>query len=230
MELKTINIEKIKPAQMLFTDPPYGIDYVPETKPMGGRKKEVLGGIIGDKDPTIAKKFLKLLNTKIVKGSVYICAALQNYNDLWTWNIKTFGREATVLVWVKNNFNISMRDYHRQYEFIFYNYFKEKKWIGKRNQADVWHVPRRDTSKYLHPTQKPLLLIRKAINNSSEPGDTVLDLFAGSGATLIACEQTGRRARCIELDQKYCRIIVDRYVRYTKNPKIKINDQEVDWT
>ena len=230
--LQWTNIKRLlggMPAQMLWTDPPYGIDYVPETKPMGGRSKVTLGGIKGDKDTKIAEVFLKLVTTKIVRGSVYICAALQNYNALWDWNNKTFKREPVVIVWVKNNYNISMRDYHRQYEFIFYNYFGKKKWVGPRNQSDVWYVPRRATSKYIHPTQKPLLLVRRAINNSTEPKDVVLDLFAGSGTTLIAAEQTGRIAKLMELDPKYCRIIIDRYVQFTQRPGIKINDKEVTW-
>lgn len=217
------------PAQMLWTDPPYGIDYVPETKPMGGRKKSELGGLMGDKDTKIAEMFLKLVTTKIVRGSVYICAALQNYNALWDWCLKLFKREPVVIVWVKNNYNISMRDYHRQYEFIFYNYFDKKKWVGPRNQSDVWYVPRRDPGSYTHPTQKPLLLVRRAISNSSEPKDVVLDLFAGSGTTLIAAEQTGRIARVMELDPKYCKVIIDRYVQFTQNPEIKINEKEVTW-
>jgi DNA modification methylase len=218
-----------EPCQMMFTDPPYGIDYIPETKPMGGRKKQELGGIIGDKDTNLAKKFLKLLSTKIVKGSLYICAALQNYNDLWNWSLETFKRDPTVIVWVKNGYNISMRDYHRQYEFIFYNHFEEKKWVGQRNQSDVWYVPRRDTQKYIHPTQKPLLLVRRAIMNSSEESDTVLDLFGCSGTTLIACEQLKRRARMMELDPKYCSIIISRYVDFTKNPEIIINGKKIKW-
>jgi len=225
------NLIRDHATQMLFTDPPYGIKVcVPETKPMGGRTKTKLGGIKGDKDTSIAKKFLELVSTKIVRGSVYICAAMQNYNDLWDWSNKTFKREPTVIVWVKNSHNISMRDYHRQYEFIFYNYFREKKWVGERNQSDVWHVARRDTGKYLHPTHKPLLLVRKAILNSTEPKDSVLDLFASSGTTMMACEQTGRIFYGMELDPKYCEVIINRYCQYKKEYKIKINDKEVTWT
>jgi DNA modification methylase len=230
--LNWTNIQKLMKgdkAQMLFTDPPYGIDYVPETKPMGGRKKHELGGIIGDKNTQIAKKFLKLISTKIVKGSIYICATLRNYNDLWIWNLKTFKREPIVIVWVKNYYNISMRDYHRQHEFLFYNYFEEKKWVGPRNQSDVWYIPRRNVTRYLHPTQKPLLMIRKAIENSTEPIDSVLDLFAGAGSTLIAAEQTGRISYNMELDPKYCKTIIERYIQYKNNTIIKINEKEVNW-
>jgi len=213
-------------AQMLFTDPPYGINYVPEDRPIGGRarSKNKLGGIKGDiKEAFDYQKFLELINTKIIKGAVYICAATNNYNELWDWNLKTFNREPVVIVWAKNNYSIGRRHYHRKHEFIFYNYFEENKWLGGYNQNDVWYVPRRDPNKYIHPTQKPLLLIRKAIKNNTEPKDIVLDLFGGSGSTLIACEQTNRICYMMELDPNYIKIIIKRWEALTSQKAVKVS-------
>lgn len=211
-------------ADMLFTDPPYGIDYVPEDRPIGGRarSKHKLGGIIGDKKDFELKRFLQLLETGIVKGAFYICGSTNMYNEVWDWNIKTFKREPIVIIWAKNNYSIGRRDYHRQHEFIFYNYFKDKKFRGERNQSDVWFVRRRNPGDYMHPTQKPLFLAKRAIQNSSDPGDKVLDCFGGSGTTLIAAEFLKRQCFIMELDPKYVQVVIDRWEALTGKKAVKL--------
>ena len=96
-----------------------------------------------------------------------------------------------------------------------YFYYDEKKFRGERNQSDIWFVKRRNTSEYIHPTQKPIRLIIKVIMNSSDKGDIVLDLFGGSGSTLIACEQTDRIYYMMELDTKYIERIINRWEALT---------------
>ena len=85
---------------------------------------------------------------------------------------------------------------------------------GDRDQADVWHIARPAVSP-LHPTMKPLELVERAIENSSHAGDTVLDLFLGSGTTLIASERTGRRCRAVEVDPRYVDVAVARWEVFT---------------
>lgn len=104
-------------------------------------------------------------------------------------------------------------NYRPQHEFIFY--CKGGAWDGDKAQSDVWSMSRGATGKYVHPTQKPVELIERALNNSSKGGDTVLDVFGGSGSTLIACEKTGREARLMGLDPKYCDVIVRRWQEFT---------------
>jgi DNA modification methylase len=87
-------------------------------------------------------------------------------------------------------------------------------WCGARDQGDVWFV-KKPVKNDLHPTCKPVELIERAIRNSSKTRDTVFDLFAGSGSTLIACEKAGRSARRAELDPHYCDVIVRRYSEFT---------------
>ena len=91
-------------------------------------------------------------------------------------------------------------DYQRQYEPIWYGWREgvKRQWTGGRDQGDVWRVERPAASP-LHPTMKPLTLVEKALANSSAAGDIVLDLFLGSGSTLIACERTGRRCLGMEI-------------------------------
>lgn len=226
--LSLIDIQQVldgKKADMIFTDPPYGINYIPEERPIGGRarSKKKLGGIKGDKKDFDFSKFLKLLETGICKGAIYICGSTNNYVPIWEWSLKVFKREPVVIVWVKNNYSIGRRDYHRQHEFIFYNYFKEKKFRGPKNQSDVWFVKRRNPSDYLHPTQKPLFLAKKAIENSSDPGDVVLDMFGGSGTTLIAAELTDRACCMIEIDPKYVRKIIKRWETLTGKKAKKVS-------
>ena len=79
----------------------------------------------------------------------------------------------------------------------------------------MWTLSRGNTSEYVHPTQKPVELIERALNNSSKSGDVVLDCFGGSGSTLMACETTGRQARLMELDLKYVDVIVRRWQAFT---------------
>jgi len=81
----------------------------------------------------------------------------------------------------------------------------------------------------IHPTMKPVALFEYNIENNTKGQDIVLDLFLGSGTTIIACENLGRKGRGMEYDPKYAQVIVERYVDYTSNPKIKINGVEVDW-
>ena len=87
-------------------------------------------------------------------------------------------------------------------------------WCGARDQGDVWFVDKPRVNE-LHPTQKPVELVTRAIRNSSKGRDTVLDGFGGSGSTLIACEKTGRQARLIELDPRYVDVIVKRWQEFT---------------
>src|SRR5215472_11511756 len=104
---------------------------------------------------------------------------------------------AACIVWDKKHFGLGHAHYRPQHEFIFY--WPGHAWYGDRNQSDVWQASRDASVHYKHPTQKPVELVERAIRNSSQAGDLVLDLFAGAGPTLIACEKTGRIARLMEL-------------------------------
>ena len=116
------------------------------------------------------------------------------------------------MIWAKHTFTLGRADYQRQYEPILYGGRRgsDRYWCGARDQGDVWFIdkPARND---LHPTMKPVALVERAIRNSSKSRDIVLDSFGGSGSTLIACEKTGRQARLVELDPKYCDVIVQRW-------------------
>ena len=121
------------------------------------------------------------------------------------------------LVWVKNRFALAVMgtDFHFKHENIFYGWVPGKhRTTPDRKQHTVWEFASLSRNKR-HPTEKPLPLIRHAVELSSAPGDIVLDPFAGSGTTLIACEATGRRARCIEISTLYCETILHRWEEST---------------
>jgi DNA modification methylase len=126
------------------------------------------------------------------------------------------GHFSTFIIWAKNRFTLGRSDYQRQYEPILYGWKQSGPhfWCGARNQGDVWSIDRPFANK-LHPTAKPVELSARAIENSSQPGDVVLDLFGGSGSTLIACEKLGRAGRMLEIDPQYVDVMVERWQQYT---------------
>ncbi len=129
--------------------------------------------------------------------------------------IEAGGHWSTFVVWAKNHFTLGRANYQRQYEPILYGWREgtDHYWCGARDQGDVWFVDKPQASP-LHPTMKPVKLIERAIQNSSKTRDTVLDPFAGSGSTAIACEITSRTGQLIELDPKYCDVTVRRWQEY----------------
>ena len=112
-------------------------------------------------------------------------------------------------MWAKNVFGLG-KGYRHQHEFILFDGLIDP---DIKNESDLWKISK-DT-KYKHPTQKPVELPYRAINNSSRPNNIVLDLFGGSGSTLIACEKLGRNGFILELDPKYCDVIIQRWQQFT---------------
>lgn len=129
---------------------------------------------------------------------------------------------SATIIWAKDTFVLGRSKYHRRYEPIWYGWHNSGKssFCNRRDLDDVWEVPRPKRSKE-HPTMKPVDLVRKAIANSSTVGDLVLDLFGGSGTTMIAAEYEERRAAMLELNPKYVDVIVRRYIQTTGRRDVK---------
>ena len=143
---------------------------------------------------------------------------------------KTFAeqfKKSSTIIWMKQSAGMGWQDYRAQHEPILYGW-KEGKgkhfFVGDRTKTTVWKIGRDAQASYVHPTQKPVALPEEAINNSSKGMDIVLDLFGGSGSTLIAAEKTGRKARTMELDPKYCDVIVKRWEEFTGKQAILLSD------
>ena len=121
-----------------------------------------------------------------------------------------------VITWAKESFAIGYGDYNQQTEFCLYGWKENNgvnNWYGPNNESALWQVKRDLTSSYIHPTQKPINLAAKAIKNSSKRDDIVLDVFLGSGTTLIASEKLNRICFGMEIDHFYCDGIVKRYIK-----------------
>jgi len=123
------------------------------------------------------------------------------------------------LIWVKNHMVLGRADYHYKHEPIMYgwkpgagHYF-----VDDRTQVSVWLIDKPHKSD-LHPTTKPVELIEKALKNSSKVDDICLDVFAGSGTTVIACQNLKRRCRAIEIDEGYAAVILQRWADHTQQP------------
>jgi DNA modification methylase len=120
---------------------------------------------------------------------------------------------SSTIVWMKDQLVLSRKDYHTQFEPLWYGWKSDAARIREvmdRKQSDVWQIDRPKRSEE-HPTMKPLLLVERSLMNSSLPGDVVLDPFVGSGTTLIMCEQLQRQCRAIELDPIYAAVTIERW-------------------
>ncbi len=199
-------------ADMVFTDPPYNVAYQSSGKKAHKKiANDDLGATFG--------VFLERACTNVLavtKGAVYICMSSGELHTLQSAFLRAGGHWSTFVIWAKNTFTLGRSDYQRQYEPILYGWREatDHFWCGARDQGDVWFV-NKPASSPLHPTTKPVELMERAIRNSSKGRDTVLDCFAGSGSTLIACEKTGRQARLIELEPLYVDVIVRRWQEFT---------------
>lgn len=128
-------------------------------------------------------------------------------------------KKSSTIIWLKQSAGMGWQDYRAQHEPILYGW-KEGKgkhfFCKDRTKTTVWSIGRDAQASYVHPTQKPVALATEAIENSTEPGQHVLDLFGGSGSTLIAAEKAGRIGYIMEIDPKYCDVIIQRWQDFTK--------------
>ncbi len=205
-----------KCSAMAFTDPPYNVDYGNSDKnKMRNVHRPILNDNIGDDFDT----FLLSACTNILSvtdGAIYICMSSSALHTLQGAFSKAGGHWSTFIIWAKNTFTLGRADYQRQYEPILYGWREgnDRYWCGDRSQGDVWLIDK-PAKNDLHPTMKPIELVMRALRNSSERGDLVLDSFMGSGSTLIAAERTGRICYGLELDPLYVDVAVRRWQGHT---------------
>ncbi|MDD3371539.1 MAG: site-specific DNA-methyltransferase [Alphaproteobacteria bacterium] len=213
------NVEKVLDgalADMVFTDPPYNVDYGNTAKDkLRGNDRRIMNDNLGEGFEAFLYDACVNMVT-VCKGAIYVCMSSSELHTLQKAFVAAGGKWSTFVIWAKNTFTLGRSDYQRQYEPILYGWKQgaDHFWCGARDQGDVWFV-NKSTKNDLHPTMKPVELVERAIRNSSKSRDIVLDCFGGSGSTLIACEKTGRQARLIELDPKYCDVIVQRWEEFT---------------
>ena len=216
-------------ADMVFTDPPWNVNY--------GAVKE--GNAMGYKPRTIMNDSMSTADFKDFMGSAfavmamfskkgcptYVVMSAQEWGNLMLALHENAYHWSSTIIWNKSHLVMSRKDYHTKYEPIWYG------WLGgsprlcpveDRKQSDVWDVDR-PTKSELHPTTKPIALIDIALNNSSKQGNLIMELFTGSGSTMVASHQLNRKCYGMELDPKYCQVIIDRMRKLDPTLIIKRN-------
>lgn len=245
-------------ADMVFTDPPYNVNY-------SGGGKNTSTTILNDKMET--SQFLEFLKDcfKVMKSNIKQGAAMYIFHSPTTQTtfeqaLNSNGIQVKYqLIWNKPSGGMGMGDYRQKHEPFFYcgikdsgiNFYGDRtnttiidfqksdqalaEWAKKQKEAEregrttIWTMKRENVQDYVHPTQKPVELIMYAINNSSKVDDIVLDMFLGSGSALIACDKTNRICYGSELDPKFVDVIVQRYVDFTGNKEILKNNEKIIW-
>lgn len=215
---------------MIWTDPPYNVKYKSHGEALNESGKESLKN--DDLDPADFKKlideaFHRMFEVAKTGAPFYICSGWQSYPQFLASMLACGFYHSGMIIWVKPGGTISFADYKAQHEWIakakkpdtkvaqsiIYGWSQGTHTFYGSNEYDVWEMPRKATSNYLHPTEKPDWLPMRAIRNSTKRGDIVLDPFSGSGSVMSACEKTGRRAFMIEMDPKFCDVIRARWDR-----------------
>jgi site-specific DNA-methyltransferase (adenine-specific) len=209
-----------KKVNLILSDPPYGVAYVESKNDLNTTKnihKEIANDQIQSEQSyksftqlwlDAVKPFLSSKNSFYIFNSDRMLFALKNALD--NSNFKF----CQLLIWIKNHAVLGRLDYLPQHELIAYGWFGTHKFFKSKDKS-ILSFPKPQKSS-LHPTMKPISLLRHLILNSSQIGDYIYDPFGGSGSTLIACEQTKRKCLMIELDPKYCDVIVNRYQKMNK--------------
>jgi site-specific DNA-methyltransferase (adenine-specific) len=213
-------------AHLVATDPPYGVSY-----DGNAHRRQQGGGIVyraienDDLDASQLQAFL----------TDAFSAALPHVADDAAWYIwhASVTRPAFLaaleavgvsihqeIVWVKEGFQFSRSDYHWQHEPCLYGWRERHSFLGERNQSTVWQVQRQ--TDHQHPTCKPTELWEVPMRNHLQPGEICLDLFAGSGTAVIAAERTGATAYVVELDSRYCDVIVSRWEEFSGEPALQV--------
>lgn len=221
---KTDDVEKLMngiKADMVFTDPPYNIAYE------GGSKKREM--IKNDKVDDFYQFLYDVYTNLFIysKGGtpIYVTHADSERVNFTKAFVDAGFYLSGVIIWAKNNATFGRQDYKWKHEPILYGWNSNgsHNYYGEMNEDTVWEIKRPSRSEE-HPTMKPIELVSRAIKNSSLQNDVVMDLFGGSGSTLITCEQLNRKCYTMELDPKYCDVIVKRWEDLTGKKAVLIND------
>jgi DNA modification methylase len=218
---------KKRSVDLIHCDPPYNVAYLGGERPIPETAR-----------PKKSRQWQRIYNDNLTQEEYsawlatilgHACTHLSAGGCFYIWNgHKQFGpmylileeiglKVSCVITWAKESFAIGYGDYNQQTEFCLYGWRENNgahQWHGPTNESTLWQIRRDPTKEYQHPTQKPLEIAERAIRNSTRAGQTVLDMFLGSGTTLIAAERIGRKCVGVEIDAHYCDVVVRRYIAF----------------
>jgi site-specific DNA-methyltransferase (adenine-specific) len=220
-----------KKANMVFTDPPYGVSYT------GGHNKKKRKGIIADEleGEDLSTLFEDSINNACIfsepNAPFYIWYADRVAKETYKGLNNTPIQVRAVICWhkVKSGSGAFMSQYIPNYEPCIYGHKEGEsiQWFGPTDEKTVWEFPK-DKQNEFHPTQKPIDVVSRALNNSSSKEQLVYDAFGGSGSTMVASHQLNRKCCTMELDPKYCQVITDRMKALDSDLVIKINGKDYE--
>ena len=213
-----VGLSSVGEIHAIVTDPPYAVDYAASKRdfqPVAMDKDIANDGFMSDTEYTdFTKGWLKPPLAHISKkNSIYVFNSDKMIFALRQAFVELNLKVAQLIIWVKDHAIIGRLDYLPQHELILYGWHGTHDFKRGKDKSVIF-VPKPKRSK-LHPTMKPISLLRRLILNCTSVGDTVYDPFGGSGSTLIACEHTKRKCVMVEMDEEYCDVIVRRWEKLT---------------
>lgn len=205
-------------ADVVFTDPPWNVNYGADDNDSHYKPRTILNDSMSTEDfKDFMSSAFETMNMASKDGAMtYVVMSPQEWGNLMLSLFENGYHWSSTIIWAKDKFVMSRKDYHTQYEPIWYGWKEGSRLhpLKDRTQSDLWEIPRPMRSDE-HPTMKPIELVARALVNSSNKGDNVLDLFGGSGTTLIASEETNRKCFMCELDPYYIDVIINRWENAT---------------
>jgi DNA modification methylase len=220
---------------MVFTDPPWNVNYGADETHPSWKPRTIMNDFMGTEDfKSFMDSAFRNMNIASKEGCMtYVVMSAQEWGNMMLTLAMNCYHWSSTLIWNKDRMVLSRKDYHTKYEPIWYGWKEGQARLNPlddRKQTDVWDFERPSRSDE-HPTMKPAALVERAIRNSSKYGGMVLDLFGGSGTTLIAAENTNRVCCMMELDPKYCDVIVNRYIKNAGETGVFLcrNSEKIPW-
>ena len=203
-------------ADMVFTDPPYGVEYKGINNDTREGLEDLLTAAFGN----------YLTNSK--KGASVYCFHSDRSADIFHSVFRSFCHFSSMIIWIKESIVLSQTDYQSKHEPCLYGWFDNgtHSWYSDRKQESLWLA--KSKREEGHTTPKPIDIVSKALTNSSLPNHLIFDLFLGSGSTMVAAHQLNRKCYGMELDPKYCQVIIDRMHKLDPSLEIKINGKPYD--
>jgi len=217
-------------ARLFNTDFPYNVNYGggdkpnPNIRPKKSRKwRQIYSDNMPQAEYEAWMRNILVISKEYLKpgAAIYIWQGHRQFPPMYQILLELNFHISCVICWLKESAAITYADYCFRTEQCLYGWLKgaPHHWAGKPAESNVWEIKRDPTKSYVHPTQKPVQLAQRAIINSSKREDIVLDLFLGSGSTLIASESLKRKCFGMEIDPRYCDAIVMRYISYVGKDK-----------